>query len=119
MKTEEANKIIAEFMGHELYCSEGVLMGINGGRVGTSVDPSAFYVLPIYSKSLDALVPVWKKLNLELMLDFILTHGKMTVNTWECRIYSNRGGSLFKHEAITGQEAAAIATAKSIRELNK
>jgi hypothetical protein len=54
-----ANKIIADFMSETISdCGQYLV----GGRVGTSVDPSAHYLEKLYSQSFDALIPVWEKL---------------------------------------------------------
>lgn len=111
MKPSEANKIIAEFMGvnHKIdYKGDVVIDGTIPKNVG-------------YSMSLDALVPVWEKLNMRIIQPrFMLgvndlkgcgiKHGAICSSDWEDEILGFE---------TTFQQAAAIATAKAIKELRK
>ena len=120
MKPEEANKIIAEYMGdkgfevilyNETKTPFKTLQGITNYHVHYDKkrgDPKKF------SKSLDALVPVWEKLNLEIK-------PQRLAGFWKCGI-SNLDTGFFipSHNSETYEkleEAAAIATAKAIQEL--
>ena len=97
MKTEEANKIIAEYMGENLI----VPVNIN------ELSGSQKKIYQPYIYSLDALVPVWEKLGVDDM-DLHPLRG-------ECYIYWRGLGIKGKGETV--QEAACIATAKAIKEL--
>ena len=94
MTSEEANKIVAEFMGDDGFCfgQEGVL-------------PKK------YSKSLDALVPVLEKLEQSINLN---------MDVYPCGDYCCDIGTYHDHYscANTIQKAATVATAKAIQELN-
>jgi len=104
MTTDEANGVCAEFMGW---------------KFSTDGSGDYFYLerrweSDIYSESLDALVPVWEKLEprSELIFD---------------RFYDDEGDYwhvYFKDQKISItytslQEAACIATAKAIQELKE
>lgn len=100
MTPQEANKIIAEFMGNKW----------DRDRVAiTEEDGFTHYHTP-YSKNLDALVPVWEKLKLGTCGESLIFN-KNCMGNWEADFYS--GDS----ESETIQEAACIATAKAIKEL--
>ena len=115
MKADEANKIIADFMGY------GIAKKVNGVPFATSPIPKAKYRLEDYYLSLDALVPVWEKLEFFDNEEFITTDNEVTIKKWH-----GDGEWLFMFNEIEGvgfgrtlQEAAAIATAKAIKELGK
>jgi hypothetical protein len=103
MGVEEANKIIAEYMGLDYP---------------TRNDAGFFMPNPNF-KSLDALIPVWEKLDVELSR--LIFNGNVQDNTDNKKFHV----SLFKESIFafsdsfgdTIQEAAAIATAKAIQEL--
>ena len=106
MEIEEANKVIAEYMGWQDI--QDFLM--------------ARKLLPF--KSLDALVPVWEKLD-SLGVMLIISTYKGTHHGWniETRVAA-QGSCEFKmtaHEEYDREksfsEAACIATAKAIRSL--
>jgi len=112
MKTNEANKIIAEFMGHDVYAID-VHISCRG--------KSRNYFFEMYSEDLNALVPVWEKLEFFDNEEFITTDNEVTIKKWH-----GDGEWLFMFNEIEGvgfgrtlQEAAAIATAKAIKELGK
>lgn len=110
MTPQEADKICAEFMNEKISeCGTHIL----DGRVSTRVDPSAYYMKLLYSKSLDALVPVWEKLN-----PYRITY-KKSIDGWACTIFiqGKLDATAFWHKTI--QAAAAIATAKALKELKK
>lgn len=97
MKSEEANKIIAEFMGTGVW---------------VPVDNDCGELETLYSWSLDALVPVWEKLDKK---PICISQG---INQCEGKWFVQYG--LFDGgERETIQEAAAIATAKAIQEMGK
>lgn len=100
MTKEEANKIIAEFMGAFTEYPTSVC---EFGEVQFEYD------YPLYSKSLDELVPVWEK------LEFLLISCDWIDNKYIFTIHTNKNIS---NKSSTIQEAACIATAKSIKELN-
>jgi len=103
VKSEEADKIIADFMNRKIeyiQCGSVVAQHIAGERKYTGHS--------LYSRSLDVLVPVWEKLedicvNLEIKGNFC----SLNIPGTNCCLGLN--GSI--------QEAAAIATAKAILEL--
>lgn len=104
MNTQEANQIIAEFMGTGVW---------------VPVDNDCGELETLYSWSLDALVPVWEKLNLGIFKVFrnctdrkhfdYQYHFKVELSPFLDKTYTGRGLEI--------QEAAAIATAKAIQEL--
>lgn len=102
MNNNEADKVIAEFMGKKYYtCLEwNTLYGTKDEPVG--FNGMSFVIQGYYANSLDSLVSVWERLDFpHLTLDT-----KMT--TW---VYLNHD---IKGEGKTFQEAAAHATAKAI-----
>jgi len=101
MKVNEANKIIAEYMGEEIVKG----LGIKAGRVSTRVDPSAYYIDKFYSESLDSLIPVWDQLR--CYPNFYRYKAK-----YQCCFTVG-----FTETSDTLTQAAAIATAKAILEL--
>lgn len=112
METKEANKIIANYMGlyvHKKHIVTSVRLGrVNGSHVG-----------PLYSESLDALVPVWEKLDLNMIsIDDMngLASVRCGVSAWSLK---NERKFLIaaKNIKVSIYEAAAIATAKAIKEL--
>lgn len=104
MTDEEVNKIIAEFMG-----------GIPRIELKPNIGmPVPYYYQPLFTQSLDALVPVWDKCGLEPMFDsFTSNSGKTSYQCW----FNVEG----KPTAIceTRQKSAAHATAKAIEIVNK
>ena len=109
MTDEEVNKVIAEFMGWKYHAEH---------------DPSPVFTHEIYSekqssyfkftKSLDALVPVWKKLGWDKWCFEI--HGR--IEGFQQVNYMKEDTQLsFTTEKLTIQQAAAHATAKAIKEL--
>lgn len=114
MKTEEANKIIAEYMGDCWHCikvTDNFHMFCTKCGEG---DPDLS--LPEYVTSLDALVPVWEKLDLPKILEMDIRRGARPM--FALRIYADLAYTQ-DEQSDTIQEAAAIATAKAIQELNK
>lgn len=114
MKHGEINKIISEFMGYYFTSYDSELKECYGFLKNES--PENEDIIPCYTESLDALVPVWKKLNMYRM-----------VFEYEC--YDNIGwftdlGDFTdireSHDDIsfTLQESAAYSTAKVIKKLN-
>ena len=124
MTKEEANKIIARFMGYDKKLKQVFLdVGCNHFSHHTFTDGSGFKcVTPRYTKSLDALISVWEKL---AKLDGSIMSYNLT-NYWhDCYDTSKKWQFYFYDceittgEGPTPQEAAAIATAKVIQELSK
>lgn len=104
MEASEADKIIAEFMG---YTYESPCYWFDESGKANTV---------IYSKSLDALVPVFKKLDGMLQV-VIEPYGDFeTVSIFYYSTKTDRVESV-DSSAKSIQEAAAIATAKAIKEL--
>lgn len=103
---QQADKIIAEFMGP----FEGYLIGSN--MAGTYKTPRH------YSKSLDALVPVWEKLREKYRTNtaFSMCLFDYNGNPWNCEIgcddYPPTWG--VEHSSPSPFESAAVATAKAI-----
>ena len=112
MSDNEVNKIIAEFMGWKIvkYATHGLswkivkyaitgLMMIKEGEKSRYTD---------YTKSLDALVPVWGKL--EDIPFMTISSGEYHAMMMQYKCFSIKNNY---------QQAAAHATAKAILELNK
>ena len=117
MDENEINKVIAEFMGWHLNASETMV-----------VEPCQMHsdvIHPLYTKSLDALVPVWEKLRKDFNLCFkINTHDLLhknetgvSVDMWIGNILITETSDNLKD--ITIQLAAAKATAMAIKELGE
>jgi hypothetical protein len=113
MNNEEANRVIAEYMGAVFYDTH---------------DPSPIlildgYEIPIngfnkYTKSLDTLVPVWEKARISNVCQFDFNR---IGNNYEFLIFQDRPdkdyGNQWYAKEPTLQQAAAHATAKAILEL--
>lgn len=111
MSDEEVNRIIAEFMG----VSE-VLNGANCPTCGYDGlwDSSNEKTKNFYTKSLDALVSVWEKLDL---LPSFFKCDQYDDQDYEVRISINN--RYVWGNNINIQQAAAYATAKAILELKE
>lgn len=104
MNLEKANKIIAEYMHNDTSCSS----------------LRAALLMCKYHESLDALVPVWEKLNYFDNEEEYSTDKEIYFKKW-----FDNGEWLFDFGSIengvgfgkTIQAAACIATAKAIKEL--
>ncbi len=107
MKSSEANKIIAEYMGYTVYPNDAEF--IPQGMMHVKEYSLA------YSQSLDALVPVWEKLN--LICDFDIC--RSLDDKWRFCLKNFTGSIVFSYESNSVQEAAAIATAKAILEIRE
>lgn len=114
MTAQEADKIIAEFMfGDKFQYFVGDYLVI--------LNNSPPYKR--YSKSIDALVPVWEKL--EVLPYLGIRDGLFQENS--CQLYEHilddeeneKSEYMLRAKGETIQEAAAIATAKAILELNE
>ena len=92
MELREANKIIAEFMGLEY--------------------PSFV--------SLDALIPVWEKLNhcQKELFPRIINKKKADTSYYKVSFFMYGKYSFVEHESDDLKEAACLATAKAIKELD-
>lgn len=101
MTDQEVNKIIAEFMGFELH-EDYIFKEYENGIVEDD----------LYTESLDALVPVWEK----LQIDFnFMMQGSFVKNNFS--IFKHGKAICAKQNKKTIQQAAAHATAKAIVEL--
>jgi len=100
---EEANKIIAEYMGQDWQdCKCG------------------YDVFKLdYFDSLDALVPVWDKLKPSkyIGLDYSVGNDSNRFRIWN-NDYDLSSVNDYSEDEFTIQEAACLATAKAIKELN-
>ena len=111
MTDEEVNKVIAEYMGnfrcicnhpqgHDTFCLDcHKYQRVSGTK--------------LYTESLDALVPVWEKLNV------ILTHvemGYVEISSFKKHPHK---AEIFIGIGNTIQQAAAHATAKAILKLKE
>ena len=90
MTIDKANKVISEYMGHNILCCYDRSLGF-------------------YHQSLDSLISVWKKLNV------LSIEGFLDLNNFEV-VFSD-GSFSESHQHKTIQEAACIATAKAIEGL--
>jgi hypothetical protein len=110
MTVEEANKIIAEFMGYKWS-------KMPDGDIATEFplgnNQTSLYTN--YWASLDALVPVWEKLQ-ETFFSLRITTSDFTCKDKDFWIKITLEKNFFGL-ADTIQEAAAIATAKAIKDL--
>jgi hypothetical protein len=97
---EQANKIIAEFMGGH---SKSPIIKFEFGD-GVQHRPVNYF------ESLDALMPVWEK------LEFIDLRCAWIDNKYDFTLSLNDN---YTYRGKTIQEAAAIATAKAIMEIEK
>lgn len=119
MKVSEADKIIAEFMR---LVVEKKTLGKTSYMILNDIPAETIEIYkggklnpPRYSQSLDALVPVWEKLDDYVRLETLITaEGD---DYWGVNV----GTYTKKHLGLeqTIQQAAAIATAKCILELDK
>lgn len=119
---EEVNRGIAEFMGFYILtdeleeCTECDNKWHIASYIDEKISPYKT-TSPVYTESLDALVPVWEKLKEErgfcrftICLDYKHNDGLITV--WEMPMGNETTGK-------TIQQAAAYATYKAIKELSK
>lgn len=111
MTDEEVNKIIAEFMGWRFLIYGGVPVIKKREE------------LPIYddcfTKSLDALVPVWEKLECRPTFEYDYAPDSSVLKEF-CELSSNdmRESPYGYSSGSTIKQAAAYATAKAIQRLN-
>lgn len=101
----EADETIAAYMNRQIV-SKGYYRFLVNTIESTDLDA-------VYSRSLDALVPVWQKLGYTNVI--LSVYGDMLA---EVDIYGTRINDL-QEKGKTLQEAAAIVTAKAIKELNE
>ena len=102
MTAQEANKIIAEYMGYNSV----FINVINGKSPILWIRSRERICREIIFNTLDTLIPVWEKLD--------ATISTMVDNS--LYLYANNERYFWKATSI--QEAALIATAKAIKELN-
>jgi hypothetical protein len=107
MSDEEVNKIIAEFMG----------LKYKGGWIYNNDRKVVFTMLDYYTKSLDALVSVFLKLDLYPSISYAIDDDLNVRYT--CDMIDAFGNSSVHALCKTIQQAAAHATAKAILELKK
>lgn len=107
MDNNEVNKIIADYMGWELSEGRACVLLIIKDEIHNTSD--------LYTDSLDALVPVWETLQYDIQIETEFDDG---FRGWgvcclqrDYRVYSGT------HRTI--QEAAAHATARAIKELDR
>ena len=107
MGKNEANKIIAEYMG--------LGIDVTNGDVIEFIDPmnGLHGRLEKFSNSLDALVPVWDKLSPYYGVEHWRDAG-----LYSCKISHLTTGYSISHRKESVQEAATVATAKAILELS-
>ena len=130
MDTQEANRIIAEFMGWEFVRRDHELQGDVWRNKEDGVYSSKYrynydQVPEGYSESLDALVPVWEKLTTARIdinmqggirpIAFLTIYNMVPKHKQDESLW---GDDHYEIQRDTIQEAAAIATAKAIQELN-
>jgi len=108
MTPQEANRIIAEYMGDKSP------VPVNLHELS---EKQLRQYLP-YAHSLDALVPVWEKARIFNVCQFDFNR---LGNSYEFTIFQDRPdkeyGNQWYAKESTVQEAAALATAKAIKEL--
>jgi len=109
MTNEEVNKIIAEFMGSRL---ETVTSWDKKQPYCRLVDHNGSFK-EVYTKSLDALVPVWEKLESDIIHLCMSTYSDARA----AGFYDSLYGCEHFSKKPTIQQAAAHATAKAITEL--
>ncbi|MCK5138466.1 MAG: hypothetical protein KAQ85_01365 [Thermodesulfovibrionia bacterium] len=116
MDLQEVNRIIAEYMGLE----EDDLDGVSCFTCGYDGLWDEFFQKDLYTRSLDALIPVWEKLNCRPYFDYDWNDDK-TKKVEFCEVSEISLGKYPYGYAAgeTIQQAAAIATAKVIQELEK
>ena len=105
MTPQEANKIIAEYMGLRYVLEMNHVISYSGLKVSP------------YSKSLDALVPVWERYELFTEYKFDICHALKGERRWGFLINTFTRSFSFEGQGSTLQEAACIATAKAIEAL--
>ena len=104
MTNDEVNKIIAEYMD--------IKWSFRDGKMYDHSNDSCGILIPMYTNSIDALVPVWDKLNTFPMFD---EDEKYLIELLTEDRFSEINYVWAKADTI--QEAAAHATAKAIKEL--
>jgi hypothetical protein len=107
MTNNEVNKVIAKYMGYTFRSTYS-------GELYIEDESTARF--KAYTNSLDALVPVWEKMDIPNILEMDIRNHTQPVFAY--RVYADLAYT-HHHEAKTIQEAAAHATAKAILELNR
>lgn len=111
MTDSEVNKILAEFMGtYETWFDTDEF-----GNKFLRIDEHTKERMNYYTKSLDALVPVWERLEYS-MKSFVKNDFRITGVGYSWMIAVNHNN---EKSDMTLQEAAAHATAKAILEMGK
>lgn len=115
MSVEEADRIIAEFMGFDLVNMDYSYKDYPCEAVWENQETGAMEQTPFYSQSLDALVPVWEKLRIRaIQFNFWKKDPMVTILRGELSSNSLVG---FNNKNL--EQAAAIATVKAILEMEK
>lgn len=115
MTLEEANKIIAEYMGTTIE----IIESINYAAPTTYdkiITKDYKYTSKWYSESLDALVPVWEKMR---AAEFKFVNIEYDCCGWFLDIDDKTDVRKYGRIGLSIQEAACIATAKAIKELKE
>lgn len=118
MNDQQVNKTIAEFM--DIDFTDVYEIRTNGKTCKAILECDAYFTFPCYTKSLDALVPVLKRLNeTNLGFDYISLTCKEDYN--QCDLKSKDGYECDRtiaynfSEKLTTQQVAAYAVAKAIK----
>ena len=118
MTDTEVNKIIAEYMGYDTTDLTQVknYRSLQWYRNGSTIPE---FTTSKYTYSLDALVPVWEKLEVEPSFTFLCDEWQASLIITVFSIDYISGYKVFEfcHDADTIFQAAAHATAKAILEL--
>jgi len=113
MEIENADKIIAEYMGYEVDSTHIYTGSVLGYRI---TGENTYIKNNHFSASLDALVPVWEKMsNFWNELDFNLSPDKKPF--FNIDYFIGRDCYCINSYGKTIQEAACVATAKAIESL--
>lgn len=118
MKIEEADKIIAEYMGTD--CKDSECDWNTKGDTCKICTDRVFDSKLKYDQSLDALVPVWGKLKKDNKIVFVLftddQHG-WNIETLQYSPYEQKQIFHEEYENRTIQESVCLAAAKAIKEI--
>ena len=112
MTDDEVNRICAEFMGVKFIWIREDNMCIKGDMAGNS------YIVRNYTKSLDALVPVWNKIHDEhpRSTRFTLTSSTSNISSM-CQVGNDSPRKLSGAFGMTIQQASAHVLADTIKAL--
>ena len=116
MELERANRIIAEFMGWHKQCTDEFPNAWNSEHGLRAVWHSIEKEQPFCS--LDTLVPVWEKLNRNADFEIVVTR-MSDKSHYDFRFLTGSWGMPDYFSSDILAQAAAIATAKAIKELER